>query len=465
MSTPTPSTAAPHRSLFAYRRLVFLSVSFFVLVGVLQRLTLLVCHHLAAFDCPDSWPISIFGPVWPTLPRLLTAVGALVLFWFLIRVLDKAEYRLSHVALVALLLIGATNLIQGWQVGFYAPTSGSAYSGTLVPIASEGQEYYHDVLRIDDPRRLLFHYNEEQRKLNQHSFTHPPGAIFLFYFLLKLFGHPGIVSVAIAIFATFFSAFFLYRLLVTELRPETARYCTLLYLLIPAIQIYYLATLDALIATVLLGLIYSFRRAEEPKYLVLSALLLILSFLLTFVSLFILPVLVLFDLWQRRSPKRSAFAIGCLIVFHLLAYWLFGYNALVSFHTASHYENPVGFMLFVAPVNYLFTRLEDIFELAVFLGPWLLLLIWRGLKEGWAERSALYRISLLGIGTLFAMFLTGAFRTGETGRATMFIFAYFTIPIGLVIDRFRPDRTERLRLATIVFAHTLVLQFIGNFFY
>lgn len=435
------------------------------MLWLVRRAALGVCRNLVSFDCPGTWPISIFKSVWPTPQRLLTAAGALFLFWILIRVLEKTEYRLTHIILAALLLICATNLIQGWQIGFFAPISGSAYTGTLMPVASEGQEYYHDVLRIDDPQRLLFHYNEEQLKLNQHSYTHPPGAIFLFYFLLKLFRNPAVVSLVIAIIAISLSAFFIYGLLVSEVRPETARYCTLLYLLLPAIQIYYLATLDALIATVLLGFIYCFRRGEEPRFLILAAVFLIASFLLTFVSLFILPVLVLFDLWHRGSLRRSVFVLASLLVFHLLAYWLIGYNALISFHTASHYENPNGFMLFVAPVNYLFTRLEDIFELAAFLGPWLLLLIWRGLKEGWASRSALYRMSLPGIGTLLAMFATGAFRTGETGRAAMFIFAYFMIPIALVIDRLRSDRVERIHLATIVFAHAVLMQVIGNYFY
>lgn len=465
MPNSPPPALETERLLFPTRRLVWFSVGFFVLVGVLQRVVLGFCHHVASFDCPDSWPISIFAPVWPTPKRVLTAIGALLLFWVLSRWWEKVEYRLAHIILAGLLLICATTLIQGWQIGFYAPISGSAYTGKLVPIASAGQEYYQDVLRIDDPQRLLLHYNEEQRTLNQHTFTHPPGAIFLFYFLLKIFRHPGLVAFFIALVAVSFSALFIYRLLETEVDPKVARYCTLLYLLIPAIQIYYLATLDALIATVLLGFIYCFRRAEETKYLILSAVLLIASFLLTFVSLFILPVLVLFDLWHRRSLRRAIIVLASLLVFHLLAYWLVGYNALVSFHTASHYENPNGFMLFVAPVNYLFTRLEDIFELAVFLGPWLLILIWRGFKEGWAKRSALYQLSLLGIGTLLAMFATGAFRTGETGRAAMFVFAYFLIPIALIIDRMRPNRIERLQLATIVFMQTVLMQFIGNYFY
>ena len=255
MPSSPPSSPASTTGLFDYRKLIIFSAGFLLVLWIVRRTALGVCNHLVTYDCPGTWPISIFKSVWPTPQRLLTALAALVLFWLVVRLLEKTEYRLVHIILAALLLICATNLIQGWQIGFYAPVSGSAYTGTLLPVASEGQEYYHDVLRIDDPQRLLFHYNDEQLKLNQHSYTHPPGAIFLFYFLLKLFGSPAIVSLVIALIAVSFSSVFMYRLLVTEVRPETARYCTLLYLLLPAIQIYYLATLDALIATVLLGFI------------------------------------------------------------------------------------------------------------------------------------------------------------------------------------------------------------------
>ncbi|MEO6391591.1 MAG: hypothetical protein ABIP75_07040 [Pyrinomonadaceae bacterium] len=401
----------------------------------------------------------------PTAPRLLAAAGTLLLFGLLICLLEKTDYRLVYVVLAGVLLVVGSNLIQGWQIGLYAPVSGSAYTGELVPIATEGQEYYHDVLRIQDPKQLLFHYNEENVKLNQHSHTHPPGAIFLFYGLLKLLRHPGLVSLFIAIVSVSFSAFLLHRLLLTEVNPRTARFATFLFLLLPAVQIYYLATLDALIATVLLGVLYCLRRSDQRKYLWLAALLLIISFTLTFVSLFILPVLVLFELVDRRSLRRSSFLLVGLVGFHLAACLLLGYNAWLSFRAASHFENPHGFMLLVDPVNYLFTRLEDVFELAVFLGPWLLLLIVREIRSQWRSRSPLLTRSLLGIATLLGMFLTGAFRTGETARAAIFIFPYFLIPIALLLHRLKPTRSERWQLASLVFAHTVLMQLIGNYFY
>jgi len=122
-------------------------------------------------------------------------------------------------------------------------------------------------------------------------------------------------------------------------------------------------------------------------------------------------------------------------------------------------------MLFLDPVNYLFTRLEDVFELAVFLGPWLIVLIARGFKQGWADRSRLYTLAVLGIGTLLAMFFTGAFRTGETARAAMFIFPYFLIPIALVLNSVKPNPTTRLQIAILVFGHAVLMQVVGNYFY
>lgn len=464
MRRQSTENLAKRGRLFNYPRLFAFSLGFLAAVALFHYLALWTCRSIP-FDCPASWPISVFRVMSPTLSRLLMATVALLLFGSLNYLLEKWDYRLIFVVLAGIILLVGSNLIQGWQIGLYAPISGSAYTGELNPVASEGQEFYHDVLRIDDPVQLLLHYNEESLKLNQHSHTHPPGAIFLFYALLKLLRHPGLVSLFIAIVSVSFSAFFLHRLLLTEVEPRTARFATFVFLLLPAIQIYYLATLDALIATVLLGVLYCFRQSDQRKYLFLAALLLIVSFTLTFLSLFVLPVLVLFELLDRRSVLRSLFLLVCLVGFHLAAYFLLGYNAWQSFRAASQFENPHGFMLFVDPLNYFFTRLEDVFELAVFLGPWLLVLIARGIKSEWRSRSNLLTISILGIVTLLAMFATGAFRTGETARAAMFIFPYLLIPVALVLNKLTPIRSERWQLASLVFAHTVLMQLIGNYFY
>lgn len=254
-------------------------------------------------------------------------------------------------------------------------------------------------------------------------------------------------------------------MLTTEVKPHAARYVTFLFMMLPAIQIYYLATLDALIASLLLGTLYFFRQSNERKYLFLSCVLLSLSFSLTFVSLFILPVLVGFELIERRSLIRSLILLSTLLGFHLALYFLFGYNALQAFHIASAHENPEGFILFVNPVNYFFTRLENIMELLVFFGPFLLLLFVWGVKRSWTGLSKLFTLSALGMGTLTVMFVTGAFRTGETARASIFIFPYLLFPVALYLESVKLNREQRLLLIGFVFMQTIVMQIVGNYFY
>lgn len=95
-------------------------------------------------------------------------------------------------------------------------------------------------------------------------------------------------------------------------------------------------------------------------------------------SLFILPVLVGFDLIVKRSLKRSVITLESIAIAYLTIYFLTGYDAWHAFRAASLYENPNGFMLFVDPWNYLFTRIEDVAELIFFFGPFLSYLLIKG---------------------------------------------------------------------------------------
>ena len=122
-------------------------------------------------------------------------------------------------------------------------------------------------------------------------------------------------------------------------------------------------------------------------------------------------------------------------------------------------------MLFVNPVNYIFTRLEDVMELTLFFGPLLILLLLRGIKIGLKFRQTLFTLSLIGIAVLFAMFVTGAFRTGETARASIFIFPYLMLPVALYLDSTGLNRERRLGLAGFVFVQTIIMQTVGNYFY
>jgi hypothetical protein len=392
---------------------------------------------------------------------LAIAGGVAIMFFFGVRFLEGKRYSLVLTTALGVLLIAGSTLIHGVEIGYYTPISGDARSGVLIPNSREGQEYYHDALKIADPADFFRRYNEIQPTLSSHGHTHPPGAVLTFYYLEKVFRDPAMIALFILFASAIPSVFFVYRLMRTEADEELAGYMALLFVLLPAVQIYYLATLDALIVSLIMGVLYLFCFGETRRAAAGSAVLLAASFMLTFVTLFILPVLVGFDLLIRRSFRRSSVVLGSVAAFYVLLYLLTGYDAFLSFRTASHYENPLGFMLLIDPANYLFTRFEDVAEIIFFFGPFLLMLFIRGLK-GMRFRP-LDVLTVLGCMSLLGMYVTGAWRTGETARACAFIYPFLLFPIARYLQEQNAGPGERMQLASLVFAQSLAMQTFGNY--
>lgn len=447
--------------LFTWRRILTLTIIFAGGFILIQRLLRHTCEKWISFDCPYYFPISIFNFRYPDFQHLAVAAAVAFLFFLFIRYLESVRYRLVLSIAVGSALIAGTNFIQGTDAGFYAPIAGDYRSGVLVPNSTDGQEYYHDALLIADPVSFFQRYNEIQPTLNMHGHTHPPGAVLTFYVLEKLFRDPALISLVIMLISATLTAFFFYRLMRTEASEINARFMAFLILLVPAVQIYYLATLDALIAALLTGALYLFCYGKGQRSVAGTVFLLTASFLLTFVSLFILPVLAGFDLIVRRNLKRFFITAGGLIAAYAAIYLFTGYNALQSFRTASAYENPHGFMLLADPANYIFTRLEDVAEIIIFFGPFLLVLFLRGLKK--MQNSPLFVLTALGCLTLLAMFLTGAWRTGETARACAFIYPYLLFPVGIYLEKTEAGENERLQLLMLVFVQSMAMQIFGYY--
>jgi hypothetical protein len=279
--------------------------------------------------------------------------------------------------------------------------------------------------------------------------------------LEKVFRDPGLIALFILLASAIPSVYFVYRLMSAEVGDETAGFMAFLFVLLPAVQIYYLATIDAVVVALLLGVLYLFCFGEGRRTIAGAVVMLCASFLLTFVSLFIVPVLVGFDLLIKRSLRRSAVVLGGVALFHLLLYLMTGYNAFQAFRTASHYENPNGFMLFVDPVNYLFTRFEDVAEILFFLGPFLLVLLIRSLKG--IRFRPLDVLTVLGCLSLLGMYVTGAWRTGETARACAFIYPFLLFPIARYLQELNAGHNERLQLASLVFIQSIAMQTFGSY--
>ena len=458
--------------LFTWRQILIYTVTFVGVVIVMQRALRYVCENCVAFDCPYYWPVSIFNVRFPSVRDLVVAGLVTIAFFIFIRFLEVRRFPIWLLSLMGVLLIAGLTFIHGIDVGFYAPIAGDAQTGVIIPYSLDGQEYYHDALKVADPVDFFRRYNEIQPTLHRHAHTHPPGAVLTFYLLQKLFHDPAIIALFIMLAATISTVFFFHRLMRTELSDVTARYMAFLIVLLPAVQIYYLASLDALITALLTGTLYLFCFGVGRKAVIGATAMLTAAFLLTFVSLFILPVLIGFDLIVRRSVKRSFIAIGGMVGVHVLLYLFTGYDAVQSFRTASLYENPNGFMLFVDPANYLFTRLEDVAEIIFFFGPFLLILFVRALKTNfriWPLTNLRLRplnvLTVLGCATLLGMYVAGAWRTGETARACAYIYPFLLFPVGRYLEDSKASAGERLQLASLVFIQAIGMQTVGNYYW
>jgi hypothetical protein len=413
-------------------------------------------HKYAAFDAPRWWPLSIFNPRTPTPVNILLAVGVALGFVAALWRLERTQYRrFAEVAVLGLLLILGANAVQGPDHGFVRPTAG----GTI--------QYYHDALQHSEPSVVFLNeFNRIQPTLGDHARTHPPGAVLLFRALILLTGDsPARISVLIAVSGSLLSAYFFRLLLSAAIPNASANAAVFLLLLLPALQIYYCASLDAVIASLLLGTIGLFCLPSTRLRIVGSTVCLVTASFLTFGFVWVLPLLLIVEVnrWEgRRSLLRLAGLSAGLLTFYLALYVCCGFSYVAALRTATHLENPQGFRLLAEPLSYFFTRLEDIAEIALFTGPVLLSTLFQNLRRFQREHLLGGRLFLTALATLGALFLTGAYRTGETARACLFTFPYLLLPV-LANPVFEGHKRKWLMAA--VFGQALLMQLLGRYFW
>ena len=428
---------------------------FFLILTALHFIVRAVRSHYV-FDSPKWWPLSIFNPRSPTLADIAAAVLVSAGFAAVLWRGEKTKYRsAAEVALFGTLLILGTNAVQGMVNGFVRPTNG----GTI--------QYYHDAAHhTESPAVFLRRFDQIQPTLGDHGRTHPPGAILLFRLLGEITGNrPAAISVVIAIAASLLTVYF-FRLLLAAVLPNASQNAgAILLLLLPAVQIYYCATLDALIASLLLGVVGLFAISPTPGRIAGSTCCLIAVSFLTFGFVWVVPLLLIVETnrWAgRTSVLRLTALFGGLIAFYLILSLGFGSSYLHALRTATHLENPQGFRLLTEPLSYLFTRLEDVCEIAFFTGPVLLSLTFGNLKDFRRDHPFAWRLYAAALGTLAILFLTGAYHTGETARACLFLCPYLLLP---VIAQSLSEPTKRRWILSTVFAQALLMQLLGRYFW
>lgn len=463
--------------LLSFRDLLALSLVFpiVVVVGNLVANAMNLLLFEGTIDVPPTWPISIF---WVNLgwegtclqvgysafqcpsPAIYLVAGLLTAATFLVATYYVAyrEPGFLPVVIAGTSLVLLTNLLQGYQGGYVVPISGGSV------------QYYHDAVAVTDPFEFVSNFEGLQPALLDHSRTHPPGAVLAFYYLEKLLRRPGLISIGMAVVSTVLSAYYLWRLLKLEFSEETSRYVTYLFLLLPAVQIYYLASLDAVISTLIIGALYYFvRDAGRLSSVTMATVFVALCSFLTFTPvLFILPVFFAYEFASRRSVSDSATVLAAIALLYAVVYLLTGYNYVNSFFIASSLENPDGFRLLSGTAGYVFTRIEGLVEILVFFTPYLLFLVY-GYLSSVSYREIfdddVFLLAVLGVAILLGMFGAGVFRTGETARAANFIYPFLLLFVGKRLSNREPSKRFKFVLATVVFLQTVAMQIVGFYFW
>ena len=424
--------------------------------------------NIHLFAAPPYFPFNMFAPRLQSVSLWIAAALVWLAGRGVLALLARARYPFWGVCAAGLLLVFATNALQGvgphraFSRGFAYPVSGQT--------GPEGIQYYHDAktFAIISPVSFLRNFNQTQPRLHDHGRTHPPGAILLFAALIRATGdRPVFTGSLLAAFSVLVSAGAMNALAKAAFpdspddpAPPPA---ALVFLCLPAVQIYFCATLDGVVAALLLtSVALACQTGKRGLLLMLFALCAFAASFLTFGAVWVVPVLGVLA-WRHKTLLPFIAALGGAILAYLLLYHLSGFNYLAALQTASRLENPHGFRLFFDPAGYAATRGEDIVEIAAFAGPFVSALVWCGLKGGFRQKSPdAFWLFVVAVGTLAALFLTGAYRTGETARACLFVYPFLLLPVISAV-RNKPRDAQMLLLA--FWTQTVLMQTIGDYFW
>ncbi len=388
----------------------------------------------------------------------------------------KMNPPLILITIVGIILIIGTNLIQGWVIGIEMPIGGTT-------------EILTDAMKIENMFSFIMNYEELQFMLSVHAQTQPPGAVLIIYLLYLVFRMPGLIAIALCSIATITSVYFINGIFKRIIDEKLSNYTIFLFLLLPAIQVYFLANIYAIVASLIFGIVYFYSHSNRKIRIIGSICCLFLLSFVTFLFVYIIIFLFLFELIKARRDglfTKSRFrehgifkwlnnlmnrgqtllimATSLVLIYGGLL--LIGFNYINAFLYAS--SSTSGFTLFSNPLNYFVTRIQNVLDVLIFFGPILIVLCYSGiknLKEDSQREAKISNTYLLVISAIFALlilFVSGAPNKGETARICMFILPFLLIPVAYNLQKEKYSQIERVKLLMIVFGQTLLFQLIAT---
>lgn len=451
--------------LFSCRTMLIVASSF-IMIAISCNILSLFLMRLFKYYGMAYWPLSIFFPRWATLPQVALALFILGAFPFIFGHIAKKEFPLPLVIETGLLLLLVLTALQG-ITGFSSPVIEAARDDPPI-----GLGYYHDSVKITSVLDFLQTYESKQPTLACHGVTHPPGPNLMIYLLYRLVKTPGLIGASLGILSLSLSLFFFYRILITCYPKPFSGYGTLILALIPSTQIYYLASIDALIASFFLAAVYFFMREKRLTGVLGSFICLLLGSFFTFSFLFLLPVLLFIDICKRKNALRFIVVIVGVLIAYIAGEKILGFNYAHSFMISYRKHNIQGLPLFYFPGRYVLTVLESLCEVLLFLGPFLVVMLWRAMKISGKEflntkkiftrPLTLTHLGLTGLAVFAAMCVLGTFAHGEAARIGLFAvpYALFSGLSGLARET---DEKSNFRFAYALLCQSVFMQLMGDY--
>lgn len=350
-----------------------------------------------------------------------------------------------------LLLIVGTNLLQGYQ-GLFEPL-----------VATDS--YWADSLKVSNLASFLQFYETLQPTLALHSRSHPPGPIVLLYVMRLVWDQPLFVSLllaALGVGVVFLINDFLRQKKVT---PENAYFISALFLLLPAVQIYFVSSIDAIMPLLFFGVFWAWQKAENIRWWLVSLGLFLLTLSFNFASIFLIPILIVND-WARHKNVTLSFKLFiATITVGVLTSIVFHFNYWKSFLIGVQMEAQGKFFLFRDPLSYSVTRLENVLEIALFFSPWLCYLLFLSIKKFKPWKRINWRNDFSGVFaaiiSLAGFFFAGGYYTGETARNANYIYPFLLVMIGLHVHKKPLEKHEQVAILTLVFGQSMLMQMFG----
>ncbi|MBI5056263.1 MAG: hypothetical protein HZB61_06600 [Nitrospirae bacterium] len=414
---------------------------------------------------PDIFPFSEFYG--PRVHFFGLPYTILFLAVFLISLKYSERFNVLEVWITGLMLVVLGNLAQGGvEEAFYSPFDAPFYYQGIPYY----QQYFHEAIKITDWKEWLSSFNIQQPHLLHHTRTHPPFAILLHYFILKISNNSLPVLACSFVFLSSLSVILIFQIMrELGLSRRNAVQFAFLFSVIPAYNIYSAVSLDGVIATMgamfLLGLIMIMKRGFSITGLTLFASGIVFANLLTFLALFLVAAAGLVALREVLINKNCRvflvlfISLIIMLCIQFLLKHFCEYSHVQAFMTAASLEPK---SIFNYPLKYFMTRLENITMLAVFLSFGIAAVLFRpsflNLRV-FDLRNDVISMFFAGIIPILLFFLIGGLYTGEGARILLFMYPFFLLPLSNI------EEPLLIFLIKAAGTQTIIMQTFGGYFW